>query len=154
MQTKLITAALAATMLLPVAAQAQTAELRRDRADIWQEQRDLNHARRYGDRDDVRDERRDLRNAREEYREDRRDYRQDQRHRAERFNAPFRYQRFQPGGRIAYGYTAPRYRVHDWQRYRLARPAPGLTYVRHYDDLLLVNSRTGRVVRVYNRFFW
>ena len=27
-------------------------------------------------------------------------------------------------------------------------------YVRHYDDLLLVNTRTGRVIRVYNGFYW
>ena len=39
---KAIIAGLMAAILLPAAAQAQTGELRRDRQDIRQEQRDLN----------------------------------------------------------------------------------------------------------------
>ena len=54
MKSKILTAGLIAAMMVPAMAQAQTGELRRDRQDIRQEQRDLNHAKRYGDRGDVR----------------------------------------------------------------------------------------------------
>ena len=75
----LIVAGLMATSLLPAAAQAQyidrgeARELRRDRADIRDERRDLNRAYRSGDDRDIRDARQEYRGARQEYREDRRD---------------------------------------------------------------------------------
>lgn len=175
MKTKFITGLLIATMLVPAtAATAQNRELRRDRQEIREEQRelrghrqDLRDARRTGDRDDVRDarrdvreERRDVRDARQEYREDRRDYRQDRRFNqrygraAPRFSAPFRYQRFGIGTAISPRYWGNSYRVSNHSAYRLPYPGRYQQYVRHYDDLLLVNTRTGRVVRVYNRFYW
>ena len=63
MKSKILTAGLIAAMMVPAMAQAQTSELRRDRQDIRKEQRDLNHAKRYGDRHDVRDARSDLHDA-------------------------------------------------------------------------------------------
>ena len=171
MKTRIMIGALIAATLAPaVTASAQTAALRRDRQDIRAEQRDVRHeqrdlrdARRYGDRRDVRDERGDVReqrgdvrDARREYREDWRDYRNSHRdlYRGQTFRAPFRYQRFGVGGRIAPAYWGNQYRVNDVSRWNLPQAGRNLVYVRHYNDLLLVNSYTGRVVRVYNGFYW
>lgn len=157
MKTKLLTAALMAAMLVPAgAATAQTRELNRDRQEIRDQQRDVRQAQRRGDYRDVREERRDVRDARQEYREDWREYRQRNRnlYRAPAFRANFRYNQFNVGARIAPNYWGNAYRVNNVQRWRLPAAGRGLTYVRHYNDLLLVNTRTGRVVRVYNRFYW
>lgn len=152
----LITAAAVAATLSPLAAQAQTRELQRDRQDVREEQRELRDAQRYGDRGDVREQRRDVRDARQEYREDWRDYRQSNRQvfRGARFNAPFRYRTFNTGVSIGQSYYAPRYRVNNYANYRLPQPGRYQTYVRHYNDVLLVNTRTGRVVRAYRGFYW
>lgn len=168
---KLITAVLlAATAALPTAAQAQSrGELRRDRQEIREEQRELRRAQRYGDRGDVRDARRDLREARREYREDRRDYRQDnwrrddwrayrQRNRAlyagGNWRAPFGYNSFRPGVRIGAPYYAQRYWIADPYRYRLPRAAVNQRWVRHYNDLLLVDTRRGFVIDVLRGFYY
>jgi Ni/Co efflux regulator RcnB len=155
MKTKLLIAAVIATSFTPMAAQAQTRELQRDRQEIREEKRDVKDARRYGDRQDVREERRDVRDARQEYREDWREYRQKNRRafQATRFNAPFRYRTFNNGVTIGASYYAPRYRVSNYQSYRLPNPGRYQTYVRHYNDVLLVNTRTGRVVRAYRGFY-
>jgi Ni/Co efflux regulator RcnB len=152
----LITAAAVAATLSPMAAQAQTRELQRDRQDIREERRELRDAQRYGDRGDIREERREYRDAKREYREDWRDYRQSNRNvfRGSRFNAPFRYRTFYDGGSIGASYYAPRYRVSNYSTYRLPQPGRYQTYVRHYNDVLLVNTRTGRVVRAYRGFYW
>lgn len=156
MRTKLMIAAVIAATLTPMAAQAQTRELQRDRQEVREEQRDVRQAQHYGDRNDVRNERRDVREARQEYREDWRDYRQSNRNafRGSRFNAPFRYRTFNNGVSIGTSYYAPRYRVNNYSNYRLPHPGRYQTYVRHYNDLLLVNLRTGRVIRAYRGFYW
>lgn len=148
---KFLTAGLIAAMIIPAAAQAQTGELRRDRQDIRQEQRDLNHAKRYGDRGDVRDARGDLRDAKKEYREDVRDWRRDARY--QNYRAPFKYQQFRVGSTLRSNYYAPAYRPTWDSRWGVPRAGAGLTYVRHYNDLLLVNARTGKVVKVYRDEF-
>jgi Ni/Co efflux regulator RcnB len=137
MKSKFLITALIAATLAPVAAQAQTRELQRDRNDIR------------------RDEREDLREARQEYREDRRDHRAS-RHSANRhprFHAPFRYHRYNNGARMNVGYYSPRYYLSDHRYMRLPAPGYNMRYVRHYDDLLLVNVRTGHVVRVYRNIY-
>lgn len=160
MKTKLLTATLIAAMLVPATgATAQTREIRRERQDVREAQRDVREARRYGDRDDVRDARRDVRDERRDVRqarEDWREYRQRNRelYRGSRFNAPFRYQRFGNGAAIDARYYGDRYTVGNYARYRLPAPGRYQRYVRHYNDVLLVNTRTGRVVRVYNGFYW
>src|SRR5438128_2132497 len=74
----IILAALAASTLAPVAAQAQSyGEVRRDSREVRQDRREVDHARRYGDSDDVRDARSELREDRQERREDWRDYRRE-----------------------------------------------------------------------------
>lgn len=163
MRKFVILAAMAATVL-PVAAQAQTREIRRDRQELREERRDLRQARRDGDRRDIWRERRDVRDARQELREDRRDYRQGEWrgyrnsnraiYRRGNWRSPYRYTAFRPGITIRSGYYSPRYYVNDWYRYRLPRPGRNLRWIRHYDDVLLVNIRTGRIVDVQRGFYW
>lgn len=157
-----IALALAAAALTPLAAQAATTrgELARDRAEIREEGRDLRQAVRSGDRRDIRDAREDYREARQEYREDLSDWRDDHgRHnhrafnRSPRFAAPFAYRGYQPGWQAD--------RIHYGSRYMIAHPrmlglapAYGATrWVRHYDDALLVDMRSGKVRRVVRNVF-
>ena len=151
---KFIAAALAAAVIIPmaapVAAQAQ-------------------HRQHRGDRDDHRDR------GRQDYRGDRRgpdrgfnerthrwgdndwrDYRGRNRHVYARGNwrAPFRYQRFRPGLRIGASFYGSRYIISDPWRYRLPQAGYGRAWVRHYDDLLLIDTRRGTVIRVINNFYW
>lgn len=165
--TSLVAAIAMPGLTLPAAAQSR-AELRRDREDIRREQRDLNRAYRHGDRRDVREARRDLRDARQEYREDRRDRNRrfgndDWRGWRDRnralyargtWRAPFRYQSFRTGGRIGAPYYAQRYWISDPWRYRLPNAVGAQRWVRHYDDLLLVDTRRGNVLRVIRGFYW
>ena len=152
MRTSILTALITATALagaLPGAANAQSrpdqrTELRHDRQDIRQAQRTVRH------------DRQDVRKAQQAYREDWRDYRAHNRAVFNRGNwqAPFRYQPFKAGSAIRPAYYAPRYVVSNPARYHLPAAGRDMRWVRHYDDMLLVNVRTGRVVRVYTGFFW
>lgn len=154
---KIIIAALMAASVMPATAMAQSrAELRHDTQRIHQEQRELRQAQRYGTRHDVREERRDLRRAKQEYREDWRDHRKAHRNVYARgkWNAPFRYYRWREGYRMKPAYYSARYYIGNPATYRLPAAGPHMRYVRHYDDILLVNVRTGVVVRVYRNFFW
>jgi Ni/Co efflux regulator RcnB len=156
---KIMIAALVAASLTPVAAQAQSwGEVRRGQNEVREGRRDLQDARRYGDRDDVRDARRELREDRRELREDWRDYRRTNRDAFRRgaYQAPrgYRYQPVVVGQRFAPIYYGRNYWVNDWQRYRLARPAYNQQWVRYGNDVALVDLRSGRVLRVYDRFFW
>lgn len=73
---KIILAAVAAATLAPTIATAQSyGEARRSQREVLESRRDLNDARRYGDRRDVREARQELREDRREAREDWRDYR-------------------------------------------------------------------------------
>ena len=164
----IITALMAAVAVPGVAAAQSYGELRRDRQDIREQQRDLRDAYRYGDRHDVRDARGDLRDARREYREDVRDARQNwnrndwQRYRAQNralyargaWRAPFRYQQFRPGVRIAPVYASQRFWIADPWRYRLPRAAPSARWIRHYDDAVLIDYRRGVVLDVIRNFYW
>lgn len=166
---KLIITALMAATVLPAAAQAQSqAEVNRDRARLQQEQRELNQAYRNGDRRDVREERRDVRDARQELREDRRDRdrawgRDDWRRNRDlnrniyargNWNAPFRYNAFRVGARIAPTYYGDRYFIADPWRYHLPAPHWGTRWVRHYNDVLLIDVRRGRVLQVIRGFYF
>jgi Ni/Co efflux regulator RcnB len=141
---KIIFAALMAATILPSAAMAQNGEMRRDRQDIRQDQRDLRN-----DRRDVRQDQRDFR------RDDWRSYRNTNRNIYARgnWNANFRYRTFSPGIRITSDYYAPRYYINDYARYRLPRPAINQRWVRHYNDVLLVDVRGGRVIDVLRNFY-
>ncbi len=167
MRKFVVTALLAAT-LMPVAAQAQSyQELRHDRRDIREEQRDLRQAYRSGDPRDVREQRRDVREARQEYREDLRDRdrnwgRDDWRGWRDRnpntyargnWNAPFGYTAFRPGLRIGAPYYGSRYVIADPYRYHLRRAGWGQQWVRHYNDVILVDTRRGYVIDVIRGFY-
>jgi Ni/Co efflux regulator RcnB len=158
MKRAMILSALIAATLAPVAAQAGTSrgELRRDAREIREEKQDLRQAKRYGDRGDIRDARGEVREAKQEYREDWRDYRNHNRYafHPTRFNAPFRYNSFNIGIRLSPQYYGSRYYVNNYSAYRLPAPGYNLRYVRHYNDLLLVNVRNGHVVNVYRNFYW
>lgn len=166
---KTITAMLLAAVALPGVAQAQSnGELRRDRQDIRQEQRELRDAQRRGNPRDVREQRQDVREAHREYREDLRDrdrnwgnddwrrYRDTNRGIYARGNwrAPFRYNRFTVGARIGAPYFGPRYVIADPWRYRLPRAGRYQSWVRHYNDVLLIDTRRGVVLRVIPGFYW
>jgi Ni/Co efflux regulator RcnB len=165
---KFILTALLAASVMPVAAQAQSRdEIRHDRRDIQDQRRDLDHAYRSGDPRRIRDERGDLRDARQEYREDvadrnRRFGRDDWRgwrdrngglYAAGNWRAPFRYTPFRPGLRIAPDYYGTRYVVVDPWRYHLPPTRIGQRWVRHYNDVVLVDTRRGVVVDVMRGFY-
>jgi Ni/Co efflux regulator RcnB len=172
-----VLAGLIAATLVPVAAQAQVSpaerrELQRDRRDVREERHDLNRAYRSGDPRAIHEERRDYNGAVREYREDRRDavrdhdrnwgrndwrgFRNTNRdiYRGAGWRADFRYQTFRPGIRIGVGYYAPRYYINDYGRYRLPRPGFNQRWVRHYNDVLLVDVRRGIVIDVIRNFYW
>lgn len=165
---KLIIMGLMAAAAIPGVANAQSQrEVRESRQELRQEQRDLQRAYRNGDRRDVREQRRDVREARQELREDVRDRnrawgRNDWRTYRDRnanlysrgnWRAPYRYNAFRAGGRIQPAYYGSRYVIADPWRYRLP-PARGASrWVRHYDDVLLVDTRRGVVLDVIRSFY-
>ncbi|MFY9351879.1 MAG: RcnB family protein [Sphingobium sp.] len=147
---------LAATLAPSIASAQSYGEVRRSQRDLREEQRELRQAQRYGDRRDIREERRDVADARREVREDWRDYRRTHRdvYRGGRWNAPFRYNQWNTGARLRPVYYQPRYYVADPYRYRLPRPGWNQRWVRHYNDVLLVDTRSGRVIAAHRGFFW
>jgi hypothetical protein len=151
MKSRILTAGLIAAIMIPAAAQAQTREIERDRREAREERQEYRDAQRYGDRDDVREERREYRDARRDYREEVRDWRRDTRY--QNYRAPFRYRQFREGSTLRSNYYAPNYRMRYDSRWGIPQTRGNLTYVRHYDDLLLVNQRNGRVVKVYRNHF-
>jgi len=166
---KLIITALMAASLLPATAMAQSqAEVRHDERRLHNEKQDLRDARRGGDPRQIRDERQDVREARHELRHDVNDrnrawarddwrgWRNENRALYARgnWNAPFRYTRFRVGIRIAPAYYGPRYYIADPWRYHLPAARPGTRWVRHYNDVLLVDYRRGVVVDVIRGFYF
>jgi len=156
---KMILMGLVAAAAIPSIATAQSAsELRHDDARIQRERQELQDARRFGTREDVREERRDVRNAVQEKREDWRDYRETHRdvYRRPAYVGP-RGRHYRPvtvGYRFTPAYYSGRYVIADPSRYRLP-PARGLNrWVRYGNDVVLVNIRTGRVIDVHPGFFW
>lgn len=153
MKKPLMITGLMAAMLVPAVAQAQTREIREERRELREERRENNNAQRYGDRDDVREERREYRDAKRDYRGEVREWQRDRRY--ANYRAPFAYRPFAVGVTLRPNYYAPAYRPAWDSRWGVPRAGRNLTYVRHYNDLLLVNERDGRVVKVYrNHFRW
>ena len=59
------------------------------------------------------------------------------------------------GYRFAPEYYGQRYWINDYGTYRLPRPGYGYQrWVRYGNDVVLVDTRSGRAVQVYNRFFY
>ena len=55
--------------------------------------------------------------------------------------------------RISAGYYGPRYIIADPWRYRLPRAGYGQQWIRHYDDVILVDTRRGYVIQVIRNFY-
>ncbi|HTG39270.1 RcnB family protein [Sphingomonas sp.] len=166
MTTVLMAAVAIPSLAVPGIASAQSwREVERSRRDVREERRELRQAQRYGDRRDVRREQRDVRDARRDLRQDRRDYRwgrndwRDWRNRngalyaRGNWRAPFRYNRWRPGVRIAPVYYGQRYWINDPYRYHLPPVRGNQRWVRHYDDVLLIDRRRGVVVDVISGFW-
>ncbi|MGC5795936.1 RcnB family protein [Sphingomonas sp. NFX23] len=157
---KMILAAVAAATLVPTFATAQSyGEVRRDQREIRESRRDLDRARRYGNRGDVREARQELREDRREAREDWRDYRRTHGnvYRRPAYVGPrgYRYRPVSVGYRFAPNYYGRQYWINDYQTYRLSRPAYGYQrWVRYGRDVVLVDTRNGRVAQVNNGFFY
>jgi Ni/Co efflux regulator RcnB len=151
---KLILTALIAATVMPVAAQAQSwRDVRRDQREIREDRRDLQR-----DRHDLREDRRDWRADRDRRWGDNdwRGWRNQNRSVYSRgtWRAPFRYYAFRPGVRIAPTYWGSPYWINDPWRYRLPPAGWGQRWVRHYDDVLLIDTRRGIVLRVIHNFYW
>ena len=134
MKSKFLSIGLIAAMMVPAVAEAQTRQIERDRQE-------------------VREQKRDVREARQDLRQSKQDWRRDARY--QNYRAPFRYQQFNVGATLRPNYYAPAYRPAWDSRWGVPRAGRNLTYVRNYNDLLLVNVRNGKVVKVYrNMFAW
>lgn len=156
---KILIAALAASILVPAMASAQSAgEVRRDRQEVRHDMRDVREAARQGNWKKAQAARQEAREDRRELKEDWRDYRKSHRQMYQRgtYNAP-RGMRYRP---VSVGYTfqptffSNRYWVNDYGTYRLPAPGYNHRWVRYGNDVVLVDIRTGRVLRVISGFFW
>jgi Ni/Co efflux regulator RcnB len=155
---KLLIAALTASMLVPVAATAQTRELDRDRQQVQQGREEVRRDMRRGDHQEAREDRQELREDRREYREDWQQYRRSHQSqfRQGRYTAPrgYAYRSVRIGASLNPAFFGSRYWINDPYSYRLPSANRGTRYVRYGNDVLLINTRTGRVLRVYNNFFY
>ncbi|WP_375391626.1 RcnB family protein [uncultured Sphingomonas sp.] len=155
----IITAALAAAALAPVAAGAQSyGEGRQDQREVRQDQRDLRGAERQRNYGDARGPNQELREDRQETRGDWRDFRRTHpgAYRLGAYAGPrgYRYRPVAVGYRFDPVYYGRSYWLNDPSRYRLPAPAAYERWVRYGNDVVRVNLRTGRVVTVYNGFFY
>mgnify|MGYP001601158872 FL=1 len=156
---KMLIAALAATVAVPSVATAQSArEVRHDQREVRHDQREVNRDLRKGKVQEAREDSRETRRDRNETRRDWRDYRQSHRNVFTRpaYVAPrgYRYRPLSIGATLNRMFWGPQYRLGDYATYRLPYPGRHRMYVRYGNDVLLVNSRNGRVIQVYNRFFY
>jgi hypothetical protein len=74
-----------------------------------------------------------------------------------RYYSPYRdrgYNRISIGFSLGSGYYGQRYWINDPWNYRLPAAYGPYRWVRYYDDVLLVDVRSGRVVDAIQNFFW
>jgi Ni/Co efflux regulator RcnB len=146
MKTKFLTAGIIAALMVPAVASAQPhGNNNHDRARAEAVKQDQRHPLLRGNDRDQRPV------VQQNSRNNRNDWRQDQRYR--NFRAPFSYQRFQNGSTLRKSYYSSQYRPAWDNRWGVPRAKKNETYVRHYNDLLLVNDKNGKVVRVYRDMF-
>lgn len=144
MRTMLM-AAVAAAVAVPGVASAQSArEVRHDQREV---RKDIRHG-------DYREAREDRREMREDWRDYRRSHREVYRRPAYAGPRGFRYRPVTVGYRFAPAYYGRNYWVNDYARYRLPRPGAYQRWIRYGNDVVLVNTRTGRVITVNNGFFY
>jgi Ni/Co efflux regulator RcnB len=159
MRKLILSALIGATMLPASAATAQSyGEARRSQEQVRRERQDVRDAQRYGTRADIREERRELRDARREAREDWRDYRQRNRqlYTLPRYYAPrgYTYRPVRSGVTLRPVWYGQRYVIANPYRYRLPAAVGPQRWVRYGNDVLLVNTRNGRVLDVIPAFFY
>jgi Ni/Co efflux regulator RcnB len=144
MMRKLILMAAMAATIVPSAAIAQRYDGHRDRSEVRHDQRE------------VRDDRQDLRRDQRDLRQDRRDNRHDRRHHSA-YVAPYHNWNYRPvtiGFRLQPAFYGSRYYINDYGTYNLRAPGRWQRWIRYGDDLLLVNTRTGRVLQVLHNRYW
>jgi Ni/Co efflux regulator RcnB len=156
---KILIAALVASALLPAAASAQSArEVRHDQREVNQDRRDVRRDVARGKFDEARHDTRELREDRRELQEDWQDYRRTHRSafRRPKYVAPrgLAYRPVTVGAHLAAPFYGRSYWVPEYASFRLPRPGANQQYVRYGSDLLLVNLRTGSVLRVIRNFFY
>ena len=155
---KTLIAALAVATIVPSMASAQTGEIRRGQREVQQGQAEVQRDLRRGDYQEAREDAREVREDRRELNQDWRDYRRSHQSTFRRghYQAPrgYRYTPVRVGVTLRPAYWNNRYWINDPQTYRLPRNGMGTRYIRYGNDVLLINTRTGRVLRVYNGFFW
>ena len=137
---------------------AERAEQQRARQEQLERQRRID---RHADRD-WRDDRRNDRNWSRDWRGDRgswdswRSRNSDRFRSPPRYNAPrgYSYSRWYPGTRINSGFYDRSYWISDPGYYNLPRATGNYRWVRYFNDVLLVNVRTGQVADIVYDFFW
>jgi Ni/Co efflux regulator RcnB len=137
-------AALAATLVLPNAAVAQSAsEVRHDTREIA--------------KDIAKGHTQEAHEDQNELREDWRAYR---RTHPAAFDLPdfvwpngYSYNALTVGATLADVFLGTQYRIDDFANYRLPYPGEHRAWVRYGNDALLISTRTGRVITVYDNFF-
>ena len=141
-----------AALLSPAMVQAKPYETTRQ--DVRSERRDVVQA-----KQNLKEEKREYREARHDYHDDRRDERRGGHQHAVRykygvgaFKAPFAYRGFHNGSAIQARYYGAGYTIAKPWKYGLPTPRANQRYVRHYDDVLLINLRSGKVVKVYRNY--
>ena len=142
---KFILFGLTAALVVPVAVSAQTSEIRRDEAKVEVQNDQLQRAVESGNLKDIEEEARDARKAGQELREDRDDFARNQ------YVAPYRnwtYSAVTPGAKLRSRFYGRRYAVAHPDGYALRAAGRNQRWVRYGNDLLLVNTRNGRVVEV------
>ncbi len=154
----LLLAAVAAAVLTPTVASAQSAqEVRNDRQEVRRDRAEVRGDVRRGDYREARHDRQELREDRRESRDDWQDYRRSHPsvYRRGTYAAPrgYSYRSVAVGARFAPAYYSRNYWISNPATYRLPRASAGLRWVRYGNDVVLVNVRTGRVVQVHSRFF-
>lgn len=158
---KLLLATLLATALAPnlapnVAAAQAHRYIRHEQRQVNRERRTVNRERRQVNRERVAIHRERVavnRQRAEDWREYRRMHREVFRRPVYVAPRGYRYSRVAIGYRLAPAFWARPYWI-DYGYYRLPPPPPGTMYVRYGNDVLLISLRSGRVIAVYEDFFY
>lgn len=156
---KLMIAALAASTMISGVASAQgMGEVRRGQEEVRRGQQEARQAERRGDYQEAREDRREVREDRREVREDWQNYRERNRQvfRGGSYNGPRGYTHRQVtiGFQFQPAYYSSRYWVSNPSRYRLEAPGRYQRWIRYGNDVVLINTRNGRVLKVHRNFYW
>jgi len=156
---KILIAALAASALVPTMASAQSArEVRQGQQEVQRDRADAQRAAQQGDWKKAQRARQEAREDQREVNEDWRDYRKAHRSTYQRGNyqAPrgLQYRPVAVGYRFQPAFYSNRYWVNNYGTYRLPAPGYNRRWVRYGNDVVLVDMRSGAVVRVLRNFFW